>query len=347
MVKRREAHNGHAHGDAAAARALAGLNGQAHGADPSGPESDPNSDADSAPADLAPPLLALLDDGETDHGNTLQSYLRDIRRAPLLSAQEEHDTAVRARAGDFAARQRMIERNLRLVVSIAKHYVGRGLPMIDLIEEGNLGLMHATGKFEPERGFRFSTYASWWIRQSIERAIMHQARLIRLPVHVVRELNQVLRARRQLEAARRTPGESERGVGVDEIAAALQRPVAEVAALLKLAEHPSSLDAPLEADGGESMLDAVPDDDAVDPLGRRLSHEAARLLEHGLSLLNEREREVLSGRFGLHDREPETLEDLAGRLGLTRERIRQIQQEALLKLKRRMARDGVDRDSLF
>ena len=294
-----------------------------------------------------PAALATLDDGETDHGNTLQSYLRDIRRAPLLSAQEEHVTAVQARAGDFAARQRMIERNLRLVVSIAKHYVGRGLPMIDLIEEGNLGLMHATGKFEPERGFRFSTYASWWIRQSIERAIMHQARLIRLPVHVVRELNQVLKARRALEAARRRPGECDRAASVEDVAAALQRPVQEVAALLKLAEHPSSLDAPLEADSGESMLDAVADDQAVDPLGLTLSHEAAGWLEHGLATLNAREREVLSGRFGLQDREPETLEDLAARLGLTRERIRQIQQESLLKLKRRMARDGVDRDSLF
>jgi RNA polymerase nonessential primary-like sigma factor len=340
MVKRREAHNGHAHGDPVAARTLAALSREE--AEPLAP--------DEASADGLPVSLAALDADETDHGNTLQSYLRDIRRAPLLSAQEEHDTAVRARAGDFAARQQMIERNLRLVVSIAKHYVGRGLPMIDLIEEGNLGLMHATGKFEPERGFRFSTYASWWIRQSIERAIMHQARLIRLPVHVVRELNQVLRARRLLEAARRDGAGQERvdrGVGVEEIANALQRPVAEVAALLKLAEHPSSLDAPLEAEGSESMLDSVADDQAVDPLGRRLSHEAVGLLEHGLSLLNAREREVLAGRFGLQDREPETLEDLAARLGLTRERIRQIQQESLLKLKRRMARDGIDRDALF
>lgn len=337
MVKRREAHNGHANGDALAARALAALKHDDADAPP----------ADEPAADGLPAALAALDDGETDHGNTLQSYLRDIRRAPLLNPQEEHDTAVRARAGDFAARQRMIERNLRLVVSIAKHYVGRGLPMIDLIEEGNLGLMHATGKFEPERGFRFSTYASWWIRQSIERAIMHQARLIRLPVHVVRELNQVLKARRLLEAARRVPGEVERKVSVDEIASALQRPPAEVAALLKLAEHPSSLDAPLEAESGESMLDSVADDQAIDPLGLTLSHEAVQWLQQGLLALNDREREVLAGRFGLHDREPETLEDLAARLGLTRERIRQIQQESLLKLKRRMARDGVDRDSLF
>jgi len=335
MVKQREAHNGHANGDALKARALSALKGEE-------PE-------DAAPDDAAAEGLPIaLADGETDHGNTLQSYLRDIRRAPLLSAQEEHDTAVRARAGDFAARQCMIERNLRLVVSIAKHYVGRGLPMIDLIEEGNLGLMHATTKFEPERGFRFSTYASWWIRQSIERSIMHQARLIRLPVHVVRELNQVLKARRALEASGRDAANGERSVSVEEIALAVQRPVQEVAALLKLAEQPSSLDAPIEREGnGESMLDGVADDQAVDPLGRTLSHEAVQLLEHGLAELNDREREVLAGRFGLHDREPETLEDLAARLGLTRERIRQIQQESLLKLRRRMARQGVHRDSLF
>ena len=130
---------------------------------------------------------------EVELGNALQAYLRDIRRTPLLTPQQEFDTAVAARAGDFDARQAMIEHNLRLVVSIAKNYLGRGLPMSDLIEEGNLGLMHAISKFEPERGFRFSTYSSWWIRQSIERALMHQARLVRLPVHIVRELNQMLR----------------------------------------------------------------------------------------------------------------------------------------------------------
>jgi RNA polymerase nonessential primary-like sigma factor len=306
-----------------------------------------------APADddrdaAALPAAALA--VEPEAGNTLQSYLRDIRRAPLLSAEEEQLTARRARAGDFDARQQMIERNLRLVVSIAKHYLGRGLPMSDLIEEGNLGLMHATAKFEPERGFRFSTYASWWIRQSIERAIMHQARLIRLPVHVVRELNQVLRARRALEADPLRAGldRTERGVSDEDVASALQRPVREVAELLRLAEQPSSLDAPIDRDGGsESVLESVADDQAVDPLGLTLSHELEELLADGLATLNEREREVLAGRFGLEDREPETLESLADRLGLTRERIRQIQQESLLKLRRRMARRGIRRDALF
>lgn len=288
---------------------------------------------------------------EVEAGDSLQVYLREIRKSPLLTQQEEFDTAVQARAGDFDARQRMIERNLRLVVSIAKNYVGRGLPMTDLIEEGNLGLMHAIGKFEPERGFRFSTYASWWIRQSIERAIMHQARLVRLPVHVVRELNQVLKARRALEGASNAPGESERQVRVEEIAERVQRPVSVVAELLRFAESPASLDAPLDrhaSDGAsESVLDTVADDGAGDPVALTLNHEVEGLLQHGLDDLNDREREVLAGRYGLYDREPETLEVLAERLGLTRERIRQIQQEALIKLRRRMVKRGIDRDSIF
>ena len=289
--------------------------------------------------------------GESEVGNTLQTYLREIRRAPLLTPEEEFDTATRARAGDFAARQAMIEHNLRLVVSIAKNYLGRGLPLTDLIEEGNLGLMHSIGKFEPERGFRFSTYASWWVRQSIERAIMHQARLVRLPVHVVRELNHVLKARRALEAEAASAGRNDRPVRVEDVATLLGLPVKEVDALLKFAEQPTSLDAPMERHAGEgngdSVLDGVADDGATDPMSLTLGNEVELLLNHGLGELNEREREVVSGRYGLGDREPETLEVLAERLGLTREHIRQIQQEALVKLRRRMGRQGVDRDSIF
>jgi RNA polymerase nonessential primary-like sigma factor len=332
MTRKREStRNGHA----------ADVAGRVDGADVLPPADDAAGEAISVNA-------VELPVGDPDVGNTLQSYLREIRRAPLLTPQEEYDTAVKARAGDFNARQAMIERNLRLVVSIAKNYLGRGLPMTDLIEEGNLGLMHAIGKFEPERGFRFSTYASWWIRQNIERAIMHQARLVRLPVHVVRDLNQVLKARRALEAeGARQADSADRPVRVDQIAGALNRPVQEVAELLKFAEQPASLDAPLERDAGESMLDTVADDQATDPMGLTLSREVEQLLNLGLSELNDREREVLSGRYGLRDREPETLEVLAERMGLTRERIRQIQQEALLKLKRRMIRQGIDRDSIF
>lgn len=288
-----------------------------------------------------------LTPGDADIGNTLQTYLRDIRRAPLLTPQEEFEMSTRARAGDFSARQAMIERNLRLVVSIAKNYRGRGLQMTDLIEEGNLGLMHAISKFEPDRGFRFSTYSSWWIRQSIERAIMHQARLVRLPVHIVRELNHVLKARRSLEMEGAHLGGGERPVSVEEVATRLGRMVQEVSDLLRYAELPTSLDAPLDRDGSESLLDSVPDEGASDPVELAQCNEVESLLQHGLEELSEREQEVLAGRYGLRDREPETLEVLAERLHLTRERIRQIQQEALIKLKRRMTRHGVHRDSLF
>ncbi len=276
-------------------------------------------------------------------GDALQSYLREIRRAPLLTPEQEHDTAVRARAGDFAARQCMIEHNLRLVVSIAKHYTGRGMPMADLIEEGNLGLMHAITKFDPARGFRFSTYASWWVRQSVERAIVQQARLIRLPVHVMRELYQVLRTQRRLQAERG----GEHRVSADDIARALGRPAAEVSELLRRAEHTGSLDTPAGPDGPDTLLDHLPDEQAADPLGLRLDEEVHQLVDGGMATLSPREREVLSGRYGLNGGEPQTLEDLATQLHLTRERVRQIQHEALVKLKRQMARQGVGRDEIF
>jgi RNA polymerase nonessential primary-like sigma factor len=346
MGRKRSTNNGHALPDAPAGF-LASNQGDPNAALNEPPDASAPDGATASAAPDDPRAAAEFAAGEGEVGNTLQAYLREIRRAPLLTPQEEFETATRARAGDFSARQEMIERNLRLVVSIAKNYLGRGLPMPDLIEEGNLGLMHAIGKFEPERGFRFSTYASWWIRQSVERAIMHQARLVRLPVHVVRELNQVLKARRALEAEASHADGMDKPVRVDDIALRLGRPVQEVSDLLRFAESPASLDAPLDRDGSESMIDGVSDDGATDPVSSALHHEVELLLQHGLDELNDREREVLAGRYGLRDREPETLEVLAERLHLTRERIRQIQQEALAKLKRRMMRQGIDRDSLF
>ncbi|MEJ8849907.1 sigma-70 family RNA polymerase sigma factor [Variovorax rhizosphaerae] len=283
-------------------------------------------------------------------GDSLTRYLRDVRRTQLFTSAEEFQTASAARAGDFSARQSMIEHNLRLVVNIAKGYLGRGVPLADLIEEGNLGLMHAINKFEPERGFRFSTYATWWIRQSTERAVMNQGRAIRLPVHVVRELQQVLRARRTLEGDPEFVARRPDGVRVEDIAALLGRDIQEVSALLVLAETPRSLGAGGEHGGedGLSVADTVAsDDNATDPSGVTHSHEVEQLLNNWIEALSCREREVLEGRYGLHDREPETLEILSVRLGLTRERVRQIQNEALAKMRRHLMRAGIGRDALF
>ena len=291
------------------------------------------------------------DDFTGESGDTLTLYLRDVRRTTLFTPEEEYETAMRAHAGDFAARQSMIEHNLRLVVNVAKGYLGRGVPLSDLIEEGNLGLMHAIDKFEPERGFRFSTYATWWIRQSVERAVMNQGRVIRLPVHVVRELQQVLRARRALENDPNFAATRPDGVRVEDVAAFMGRDVHQVAELLAMAETPRSLDAATGGTGrGEdehTLGDTLVDDLAVDPTQITHHHEVERLLQGWIDALSAREREILEGRFGLHDREPETLEVLSGRLGLTRERVRQIQNDALMKLNQRMKRSGVPKDALL
>jgi RNA polymerase nonessential primary-like sigma factor len=281
--------------------------------------------------------------------DTIQHYLNRISVKPLLTVEEEQKYSRLAKAGEFDARQVMIERNLRLVVSIAKGYLNRGVPLLDLIEEGNLGLMHAIEKFDPTRGFRFSTYATWWIRQSIERAIMNQARTVRLPVHVIRELNQVLRAKRHLEKNSMNSGEAaeRRDASIDDIAYLTGKTTDEVTDILALNEHTASLDAPLDLDPASSLLDLLSDDQSQSPDAEVQHRELETLTRAWLARLSDKHRHVIERRFGLNHIEPATLEELADEMGLTRERVRQIQQEALVRLKRFFASNGVRKDAVL
>ncbi|WP_303783869.1 RNA polymerase sigma factor RpoS [Azovibrio restrictus] len=284
-------------------------------------------------------------DGEAGEPDFLedvtQLYLNQIGAKPLLSPAEELETARRVRQGDFAARQKMIEHNLRLVVNIAKHYLNRGIPLLDLVEEGNLGLIHALEKFDPERGFRFSTYATWWIRQSIERGIMNQSRTIRLPVHVVKEINVVLRAMRHLES------ESSRERTLEQVALLLDKPVEEIRHILYLNEHIASLDTPLEIDSNQTVGDLIADENSEDPESLLQGHERNRLVAEWLGQLSERQRQVVERRYGLNGYEVATLDAIATDLELTRERVRQIQMEGLDRLRRILKRGGLTRDSLL
>lgn len=270
-----------------------------------------------------------------------QLYLNEIGFSPLLSAEEEVYFARLAQKGEESGRKRMIESNLRLVVKIARRYVNRGLSLLDLIEEGNLGLIRAVEKFDPERGFRFSTYATWWIRQTIERAIMNQTRTIRLPIHVVKELNVYLRAARELTQKldhEPTP---------EEIAALLDKPVKDVKRMLALNERITSVDTPLSHSSERSVLDTIADDKASDPCSQLQDDNLFKNLDDWLWQLTDKQCEVISRRFGLRGHESSTLEEVGREIGLTRERVRQIQVEALKRLKEIMEKQGLSSQSLF
>ncbi len=268
-------------------------------------------------------------------------YLSEIGVSPLLTAEEEVHYARLALKGDEAARRRMIESNLRLVVKIARRYVNRGLPLLDLIEEGNLGLIHAVKKFDPERGFRFSTYATWWIRQTIERGIMNQTRTIRLPIHVIKELNGYLRT------ARRLAQKLDREPQADEIAEAMDCPVADVERMLGLNERVASANLPVGRDGDRSLLDAIPDDESADPSRQIQDADINDVLDKWIDRLSDKQRAVVERRFGLHGYPRSTLEQVGAEIGVTRERVRQIQMDALARLRRFMESNGLSEELIF
>ncbi len=270
-----------------------------------------------------------------------QLYLNEIGYSPLLTADEEKYFSRLALNGDASARSRMIESNLRLVVKISRRYINRGLTLLDLIEEGNLGLIRAVEKFDPERGFRFSTYATWWIRQTIERGIMNQTRTIRLPIHVVKELNIYLRAARQLTQ------KLDHEPSAEEIADMLDRPAADVKRLLGLNERVTSMDTPVGPDSDRSVVDTIADTHKSDPSQLLQDSDISESVIDWLDELSEKQREVLSRRFGLRGYESSTLEEVGREIGLTRERVRQIQMEALRRLRGIMESNGLSGDSLF
>ena len=268
-------------------------------------------------------------------------YLREIGASKLLTAEEEVTLARAAQKGDEAARQRMIESNLRLVVKIARRYLNRGLALLDLIEEGNLGLIRAVEKFDPERGFRFSTYATWWIRQTIERAIMNQTRTIRLPIHVVKEINVYLRAARQLTQ------ELDHEPSPEEIAQLLDKPVDDVKRMLGFNERVASVDTPYGKDADKPLLDTIADVHAEDPTDYLQTDGINAHMDEWLDKLNDKQREVVERRFGLHGYDNSTLEQVANELGVTRERVRQIQIDALKRLRGILEQQGFSVENIF
>lgn len=267
-------------------------------------------------------------------GDVTRIYLSEIGRAKLLSADEEKSLSRAAHSGCMASRQRMIECNLRLVVKVARAYINRGLPLLDLIEEGNLGLIRAVEKFDPERGFRFSTYATWWIRQSVERSIMNQCRTVRLPIHVIRELTRYLKTTRELEQ------ELGRRPAIEEVAVKLDKPSKSVHTLFGFNEPTTSTDNN-QGNGNKSVIESIADDQGRTPENEYAEQAAGELLGHWLDLLPKQQRIVVEHRFGLHGKGRRTLEEVGQLLGVTRERVRQVQLAALTRLREISRREGV------
>jgi len=268
-------------------------------------------------------------------------YLNEIGFSPLLTAEEEVYYSRKLLKGDEAARKKMIECNLRLVVKISRRYLNRGLALLDLIEEGNLGLIRAVEKFDPERGFRFSTYATWWIRQTIERGIMNQTRTIRLPIHVVKEINIYLRAARHLSQT------LDHEPSPEEIAEMLDKPINDVKRMLGLNERTASVDSPMGLDSESTLLDAIPDESNIDPVALLQDDDVKDNIEKWLGQLTEKQCEVVTRRFGLHGYDISTLEQVGNSIGVTRERVRQIQIEALRKLREILEKEGFSIDALI
>ena len=269
-----------------------------------------------------------------------RQYLDEIGSSPLLTADEEKYFARLAQSGDEAARQRMIESNLRLVVNISRRYLNRGLQLLDLIEEGNLGLIHAVKKFDPERGFRFSTYATWWIRQAIERAIMNQSRTVRLPIHIIKDINTCLRAARHLRQNSETVPTN------TEIANYLQRDTAEVERLMGL-HHRVTLRAGSSDDEGSSPVDLLRARRDAEPSRCAQKEAMNTIVDHWVCELNEKQRAVVERRFGLHGCRRATLEQIGDEIGVTRERVRQIQLDALKNLRTMMENVGLSGDTIL
>jgi len=292
---------------------------------------------------ISEPKLASFEVEEAKNiaADATRVYLNELGKSKLLTADEEKIYGKQALRGDKKARQIMIESNLRLVVKISRRYLNRGLPLLDLIEEGNLGLIRAVEKFDPERGFRFSTYATWWIRQTIERAIMNQTRTIRLPIHVIKEMNVYIKAQRFLIQ------KLDHEPSPEDIAEYLDKPVQTVTKMLKLNERVISVDVPMGKDYDKPIVDSISDDERHSPTEQLQDYHIKTNVTHWVQQLTDKQREVICRRYGLCGYENATLEQVANELGVTRERVRQIQMDGLKRLKEILLVNGYSFEAIF